>query len=305
MEIHFEIENRCLLHCRHCSSYSSREMNNMGYEVSDMTNLIKNFRNPIDIYLTGGEPLLNENLVSIMKEIIRVNSNHRIGLFTTGIRHDENGRLCAITEEYARELKDAGVTNCYLSIYSHKREEHEMITCLDSSFELTHEAASNLIKAGIIVNANVVVTKKNISNLEKIITRLQEEGFSQIRFLKLVNHGLASLNWDEFGVLEEEYINAIKRIFEKRSDYSVDITISGFPQLVKCRPFKEAIKCQAGTKLLYVTFGGDVFPCACVKNNDKLFISKVSEYSVVMNFLEKQSEYNEHCLSCRGKNSGI
>ena len=74
MEIHFEIENRCLLKCRHCSSYATDAGKNMEYSVDDILRFLNLFNEKTEkeIFLTGGEPLLHPQIVEIIKKIKKI-----------------------------------------------------------------------------------------------------------------------------------------------------------------------------------------------------------------------------------------
>ena len=67
MEIHFEIGDRCMLKCRHCSSMASEAGDVMKYSEQDMTRLLKSINGPKEVFLTGGEPLLYENLEALLE----------------------------------------------------------------------------------------------------------------------------------------------------------------------------------------------------------------------------------------------
>lgn len=297
MEIHFEIENQCILSCKHCSSVSSRSLQMRQNILLNVKNLLSCFDKPINVFLTGGEPLLNVELLNTIKVIKLKNDKNTIGLFSTGLMYNEQGNIEPISKEYAKKLKHAGLSICYMSIYSNISTEHDFITGQVHSFEMTKCAAKNLSSFDIDIRANVVVTKLNIGKLEEIIVQLLSESFSEIRLLKLVNHGNASKNWEVIGVSEEEYIEAIEKIKDKYGDA---ISISGYPEICKCRPFNDAIKCQAGINLLYVTYCGEVYPCACVKNQKKFLVSNICDCDKVESYLNSTNiKYREKCLSSK------
>lgn len=294
-EIHLELEPHCILNCKHCSSYSIIDANHCGYSQQDITALLATINGSVDIYLTGGEPLLFEGLYTFMSSISSIKPDCNFWLFTTGII--QNGSdLAPISLEYSKKLFQSGLKGCYVSVYDIIEDGHDYITSRNGSFTLTKKAIQNMQMAGIDVRLNVVVTKQNHSHLDKLIEMANKWDVSEVRLLKLINHGNAENHWSELGISESEYKNSILKFFNGYDQYQVNITISGYPQIKACRPYSNAIGCQAGKQLLYITYSGDVFPCACVKNNLSKKIAHISETLKIVDFCMSSQDFRANCL---------
>ena len=239
MEIHFEIENKCLLKCRHCSSCASSCGQKMDYAVSDMVSFLNKLKGTKEIYLTGGEPLLYPEIVVLLKHL-------------------------PISEEYAEQLACSGLKVCYLSVYSCIKEEHDWMTNVEGAFDLTRVSISHLKKAGIDVRFNSVITSRNQGQLPELIEMAKVYGATEVRLLKLINHGRAEACWDIIGINEDQYRYAVMTILQRENP--VRITASGVVDLISCRPFCGKDTCPAGKQLWYITYCGDIYPCASVKN---------------------------------------
>lgn len=274
MEIHFEIENRCLLGCRHCSSKAANDGAIMEYSQESMVRFLNGIQGEKEVFLTGGEPLLYSEIETLFKRLHTEVEGLLLGMFTTGIR-EKDGFAEAVSESYAEQLVSLGLNICYFSIYSSKAEEHDWMTGYKGSFNLTRQSILNLKKAGVDVRFNSVVTAKNAEDISKIIRLAEEWGVSEVRLLKLIRHGRAELCWDHIGVTEEKYRQVVREIFEK--DNSVRITASGAVDIAPCRHFSRRNICPAGKQLWYITYRGDVFPCASVKNNLKYRVGNIRE----------------------------
>lgn len=275
MEIHFEIENKCLLECRHCSSKASTNGPAMEYSVDDMVSFLKNIEGRKDVFLTGGEPLLYPEIDTVLAQLNSRIDNIVLGLFTTGIREVEK-RTDAISESYAKQLAESGLKVCYLSVYSHRQEEHDWMTNQLGSFELTRLSVSNLRNAGIEVRFNSVVTARNEGEIPELIELAKKWDASEVRLLKLIRHGRAEGCWDDIGITEERYREIVRMIFERENP--VRITASGAIDIVPCRLFYNTGICPAGQQLWYVTYQGDVYPCASVKNRQIYKIGDIKEW---------------------------
>lgn len=112
------VTNRCNLSCWYCFFYSEAA----GYvyepsleQIRGMVRSIKKQGVTVAIQLTGGEPLLREDLVDIVK-LLREEGVRHIQLNTNGIKFaelylEDPGKAV----EYARQLRVNGVNTVYLS----------------------------------------------------------------------------------------------------------------------------------------------------------------------------------------------
>lgn len=294
-EIQIEYENQCLLNCMHCSSLDMRQQEKINFDLNDIIDLLKILNCNTHIYLTGGEPLLNLSLIYNIIDIKNKVENTEIGLFTTGILKNKQ----SINLEYAQNLINAGVNDCYISLYHNDSEIHNIITKMTDSYEITTKAIKNLLNVGIEVKIHLVLNKFNINYLDSVINEISKLGVNEIRLLRLIRTGNAVLNWDEIGVSYKLQDDEIHKIINKLNNYNIKITISGFPDFCPCRPFKNSQKCQAGTNLLYITYEGNIFPCACTKNISKYFIGHITEHEKIISYVKNKLlvECNDTCLN--------
>lgn len=277
MEIHFEIDDRCMLRCRHCSSMASEFGNTMKYSEQDMIRLLKNTKERKEVFLTGGEPLLYENLESLLKDLQTEIEDIRLGLFTTGIIVNKTGNISAISKEYASTLAKCGLEVCYLSVYSHIEEEHDWMTRSLGSFRILKESITNLQEMGIEIRFNSVMTKRNMSSFEGIIKMAEICNVTEVRILKLIKQGRAVDCWNEIGITEEQYRKVILDIIHKKE--KIRITASGVVDILPCRE-RCYNQCPAGKGLIYVTNEGEIFPCASVKRKEEYRIANIKELGV-------------------------
>lgn len=297
-EVQVEIENKCLMNCRHCSSYEMRQLGKRGFSEEDLIKFLNLFSRSVHIYLTGGEPLFDINTLSIIKNIKQFVPNVIIGLFSCGIINSSSG-IQSVSLSLAKLLKDIGLFDCYLSLYHIEESIHDFITNMPSSYNYTTETIRNLVNVGIETKIHLIVNKYNVENLELIIHRISQMGVKEIRILRLVQSGSAIRNWADLGVPYEKQNEAILRIIHKINDFNTKITVSGFPEYYPCRSFENSVKCQAGTNLLYITYQGEICPCACTKNQRKYLIGHISELDKINKFLKdnEKRDFNEHCLN--------
>ena len=277
MEIHFEIGDRCMLKCRHCSSMASEAGDVMKYSEQDMTRLLKSINGPKEVFLTGGEPLLYENLEALLEYLQEETEDIKLGLFTTGIIANKEKDIKSISEEYASTLAKSGLKVCYVSVYSHLEKEHDWMTVSPGSFKLLIESIKHLQKAGVEIRFNCVVTKKNMESFVELIKLAETMDVAEVRMLKLIKQGRAEECWEEIGITESQYRKVILDVMQRQN--RIRITASGAVDILPCRQ-AGGTECPAGKGLIYVTNEGELYPCASVKRKEKYRIANITESDI-------------------------
>lgn len=294
-ELQFEIEPLCLLDCLHCSSYNLKNVANRAYSDDDILNFLSYFRGPTHIYFTGGDPILYPNILNLCKQIKNHNKNISIGLYTSG----NCNNMQPISISFATLLSEAGVNDCYLSIYSDTPYEHDFFTNSIGSHENTLCSVNNLALAGIHPKAHIVLTKYNIDKVDRLINFCNEANFSEIRFLKLIPSGKALINWYQIGTAFSHQDKIVESIMSQKELYGIPISVSGYPHIHPCRTMNNATKCQAGTNLLYINSVGDAYPCACtLDNNTEYNLGNISHPKKILQNLQLKysRNFNDKCL---------
>lgn len=287
-ELQFEIETSCLLDCVHCSSANSHR-EERAYSDEAILDFLQLFSGHVHIYFTGGEPLLYADLSCLCERIHAAKPDTDIGIYSTG----NCSGFQPISTELAQSLKHAGVCDCYFSIYSNNQEEHDQWTNHAGSFQNTLDSIRRFSTAGILPKAHLILTRENQRKLSEVICFCQEIGLVKVRILRLAPSGNAKINWDNIGIPLEAQNDYIRRLIQEREDYPIRLTFAGYPTLHPCRAFPDAQKCQAGTNLLYIDASGDIYPCACTKQDAaKYKICNIREIDILRKHLEYLSKKN-------------
>jgi radical SAM protein with 4Fe4S-binding SPASM domain len=164
----FEVTQRCNHACLHCynvwhpdalgepSSYPRGELDTE--ETLLLLTKALDETHCRHVTLTGGEPLLREDLSQIL-ELLR-----RRELATTII---SNGRL--LVEPTVTDLLDRGVSLFELPLLSHRREVHDRLSGSPGSFDAVLAAMANIRYHGGQFIAVFVATRCNLSDLYETI----------------------------------------------------------------------------------------------------------------------------------------
>ncbi|GAU78541.1 radical SAM domain heme biosynthesis protein [Fusibacter sp. 3D3] len=297
-ELQVESEHRCILNCKHCSSASMRESGQIGFSDSSLLDFLKIFPNGAHAYLTGGEPLLRPDFIQFIDRIKSVNQNITIGIFSSGVVSNEGG-FGPVGIERAHEIRVHGISDAYISIYHENPVLHDYITNAPGSHAATINTIQNFLLAGISVRIHLVINRYNIDNLLSTIEEIEKLGVEEIRLLRMVRTGNASENWNEIGVPYKKQNEVLLNIIDKMHLSKPNITISGFPEHYPCRPHKSAIGCQAGIKILYLTYSGEVYPCACTKPLKHFMIGTLSNINDIKTYIDNNEHplYIEKCMN--------
>lgn len=289
-EIQVEITNQCHLNCIHCSSKNLRALPPHDKLFSQqLIQFLTKMGGNNHVYLTGGDPLCLKSLPELCNSLSAI-KDLELGLFTNGIVTD-NSSFKSISIEYAHDLCNMGIKDCYISLYGPNAPMHNCITNADT-FDLTCASIKNLASSGIETNAHIVLSKISISKLIDTIQLAERLGMKSARILHLVKTGNAVDNWDSIGLHAYEQENKILEILNAYTPNSFKVTISGYPHISPCRPIEDAIGCQRGINLLYITYDGAIYPCACTKSNENFRIGFIQDIDHAITELQKYNKVN-------------
>jgi len=233
---------QCNFSCEHCCI---TELRTPGLEQIMMDpKVIKKVADEADAYglarwvITGGEPLIFENL----EEIVRA-----IGPDRFYISADTNGWL--LDDEKAKYLKKIGIDKIQLSVDGSCPKVHDEFRRKPGSHERSMKAIEACKKAGLAIIVQTVATHQ----------RLRSKEFTD--FLKLINDkgvcvyisfGKPVGAWKgEFGSLITKA--DLKYVRELEKKYKV------FTHLTPSYGIKGS--CIAGCGMVSITAGGEVTPC--------------------------------------------
>jgi molybdenum cofactor biosynthesis protein A len=125
------------------------------------------------IRLTGGEPFVRNDLMSLIARITEIPGIHEWHITTNGI----------LTQPHIKDLKKLGVGSVNLSMDTLDRERFKMITRRDE-FGLCRQTMDELIAADIPVKINAVVMEgKNIEDIIPMAELTRQQNIS-VRFIE-------------------------------------------------------------------------------------------------------------------------
>lgn len=158
--IAWEVTRRCNLRCVHCRADAEEEEYAGELRTAECLHLVDEMAEmgrPI-LILTGGEPLTRPDLFDIA---CRATARGLTVVMGT------NGTI--ITPDIARDMRDAGIGRISVSLDFPTPELHDTFRGVAGAFDATVEGIRRAQAAGIEVQINTTITRRNVSYLEDML----------------------------------------------------------------------------------------------------------------------------------------
>ena len=251
----WEVTRRCNLKCRHCRA-SAGDCGAEGElslaEAKALVDDIATFAKPV-LILTGGEPLMCEWIWDVIAYARAKGMTPAVGT---------NGTL--VDDATARRLAECGVGRISVSLDFPSAEAHDEFRGLDGAFGAAVAGISAARRAGVEVQVNMTVTRRNWRMLEEMHDLAVRLGAQALHPFLLVPTGRgAGLSGEELSAAE--YEEALGWVCRRKDTSPIELKPTDAPQYrrieVQCGGSPRGRGCLAGTGFAFVSHVGDVQPC--------------------------------------------
>jgi len=293
----WELTRNCNLNCMHCRASASGVSHEGELSTLDCKRIIDDiasFSSPT-IILTGGEPLLRDDLF----EIIEYGNGKGLRLVIA-----LNGTL--LDGVKALKLKNNGIRRVSLSIDGKDGADHDSFRGVAGSFDAVMNAAKTLSDIALPFQINTTVTKLNVNDLEQIYNVVKSSGACAWHGFLLVPVGRAvELKGKELDAVMYESILGWLYTVEKDKEIEIKVTCAPhYYRIVKEKgDMPASAGCLAGKSFMFISHKGIAQPCGYleVPSGDvkKDSVRKVWEESPVFNSLRDLSSYKGKCGDCK------
>ena len=188
------VTKRCNLNCSYCGA-----KNEAGEELTPLQieKIVRVFAacGITKVRLTGGEPLVRQDIVEIAKSIAGTEGIKKLAITTNGV----------FLKQYASELKKAGVTAINISLDTTDREQFRAITGYDG-LQKVFEGIDECERVGLSpIRLNAVLTKGKNENQAESLISIAKDRKIDVRFIELMPFS-ADGEKDELVVKGEELL---------------------------------------------------------------------------------------------------
>lgn len=241
---HMDITYRCNERCEHC--YLDHE------DKGEMTTAeIKSILDQLAeigvffLVISGGEPLLRKDFFEIIRYA-------RKKLFNVKLKTN----AILIGDGEARMLRELGVEEVQISVYSHRPEVHDRVTKVRGSLERTVAAIRRLRDAGLkVAIANVLMQRnfEDYTGVQKLAADLRVSYQLDPTITPMMDGGTGVLNLRVSG-------DALLPVF---TDATIVNDVDEFCAIPEAPgdDILDGVPCSAGHSSCYITPYADVFPC--------------------------------------------
>lgn len=276
-QVTISITEECPNNCIHCALPDTKNRNKLAPDTVKSTIDQVLEMGTTYVIFDGGEPLTYPGLEDLIRY---VDPQKAItGMFTSGV---------GLTEDRAIRLKEAGLYSLTVSFDNAYEDKHDYVRGRKGVFKSAVEAVKNGLKAGLLVNIYVVLSRDNVNELEELYALASELGVHELSFYEIVPTGRWMDQASEIMTPKDlrKFENFVSRAKEREGPRVFPI-----PQVMK------TTGCMAGRKWLHITPEGNILPCACIPiPYGNIHKNKISE---VWKKIRKDSAYNAECCLMR------
>ena len=244
LSVHFDITYRCNERCVHCYLDHDDLGEMTTAEIEDVLDQLAD-AGVFFLALSGGEVLMRRDFFDIVEHARR-------RLFNVKIK--TNGVM--IREPEARRLRQLGVEQVQISVYSHRPEVHDGITKLPGSLRRTIEAIRFLKLQGLKVSmANVLMTANMFDN-QSVMSLAKDLGVSYTLDPTIT----PKIDGNTAVLALRAPAAELRRVF-RNEELVGNVAEFCAPPSAPDEDVMDGYPCSAGHTSCYISPYGDVFPC--------------------------------------------
>jgi MoaA/NifB/PqqE/SkfB family radical SAM enzyme len=248
ISIYLCVTHKCPNNCVYCSSKNRQQEREL--TTDEWKNTIRDLQdmNTSIIGITGGEPMIREDIYDIVSSI---DDRSTSILFTSGFN---------LTLEKVKQLKACGLFGIGISLDSPLKEEHNEHRRDDQAFDYALNALKVSNEGRLYTMVQTVILKKDIDEekLFELFKLAKRSGAHEVKILEPVLSGnlLNVTNLDEI-LYNQADRNKLIAIQHKANKIKALPKITTFAYTES----KEKFGCGAGTQHSYISADGHLYPC--------------------------------------------
>lgn len=252
----WECTVRCNINCLHCGSDCKIDDGSQDMPAADflkITNQIKNHFNPnkVMVVLTGGEPLMRDDLENIGKELYK--QGYPWGMVTNGF---------ALTEHKLKNLINSGLRSITVSLDGLEKE-HNWLRGRSTSFQKAVEAIKLIAKQeNLVYDIATCINSKNFDYLTEIKELLISIGVGNWRTFLISPIGRAKYD-DNLKISDYQFAHLIEFIKKTREEGKINVSFGceGYMGAYEGKIRAGYFFCRAGINISSILNDGSISAC--------------------------------------------
>jgi radical SAM protein with 4Fe4S-binding SPASM domain len=244
ISVHLDVTYRCNERCVHCYLDHDDHGEMATAEIGDLLRQLAD-AGVFFLTLSGGEVLMRRDFFTIVEESRRLQFNVKV---------KTNGAM--IREVEAARMRELGIEQVQISVYSHRPEVHDAITKLPGSLGRTVTAIRFLKAQALKVTIANVLMADNLADHLGVMELARELGV----FYTLDPTITPKMDGDRSIVGLGIAGSGLQEIFHNK-ELVGDVEEFCAPPPPPGEDIMEGFPCSAGHTACYISPYGDVFPC--------------------------------------------
>ncbi len=263
--IAWEMSAACNLNCVHCRASSSYERVEGELSIKECYDFLTDISalpsKPV-LIMTGGEPLMRPDFFDILDFADKLGINKVLATNAT-----------LVTPEIAARLMSKRIFAASVSIDGANACAHDEFRRLPGAFEAGMRGIEFLKAAGIKIQINISVTKRNYDQIEDLFALARSIGASAIHIFLLVPTGRAE-NMRGEEISSKQYERLLNWFYDKKREIGRRINLKATCAPHYYRIMRQRAKAD-GLEINAENFGMDAFTRGCLAGCGFAFVSSV------------------------------
>ncbi len=297
----WETTRACPLACPHCRAAAVDFRDPDELTTEEAVAMLKSAAEmgPALIILSGGEPLLREDLEEIAAKAVEM--GHR------PVVSCNDGRL--LTDARLESLAKAGIKHFSFSMHSSSEADHDAFVRIPGTYQEALRAFSRIKAHGMSFQINTTVLPTNSHRLEEIKDWVVALGAAAWHLFFIVPTGRAADGGSEVELPPYEIERVLQYVAENSDDWKIPVKITCAPQYAQIRaemgrePGSRGRSCMAGNGFVFVSWCGEVKPCGyfdmVVGNIRKTPLKQIYQGSIELKNMRTPEKLEGVCGICR------
>jgi radical SAM protein with 4Fe4S-binding SPASM domain len=244
LSVHLDVTYRCNERCVHCYLDHDDHGEMTTAEIKDVLSQLSD-AGVFFLTISGGEVLMRRDLFEIIEYA-------RALLFSVKLKTN----AVMIREAEAKRIRELGVEEVQISVYSHRPEVHDAVTKLPGSLRRSIEGIRFLRSQGLKVTIANVLMASNFGDYEGVRALAGELGAAYTIDPTIT----PKMDGDRSIVDLGAGAAVLERIFHDASLVG-DVESFCAPPPAPGEDIMEGYPCSAGHTFCYISPYGDVYPC--------------------------------------------
>lgn len=266
--VFYELTQACDLVCRHCRACAQPLAHGDELSTDQARALVEQLarfpRRPM-LVLTGGDPMKRADVLEVVRHAVASGLEVAVTPSATPL----------VTADAVGGLRDAGVSRLAVSLDGVDAQTHDSFRGVSGSYRRTLEIMADARAAGLPLQVNTTITRRNFRQVDAIAELLAGEAIVlwSVFFLVPVGRGVA-----EERISPDEYEQVFERLWHHagRQAYGIKTTEAphyrryvlmrrGDPQQQRGRPAERRMQraplgVSDGKGVMFVSHTGQIFP---------------------------------------------